>query len=235
LGIFGRVAEGLMAAVLIIEDHPMFREAVQSAVHLALPAAAIYEASAIREVLEKFSGNENFDLILLDLMLPGVSGFDGFLLIRSRFPKSPILIFSGLSDAKIAAEAIRMGGAGFVPKSASKTVLSEAVRDVYSGNTYIPPEMQRDVRALLSEEKQPRDIALMVAQLTPSQIRVLQLLKQGRLNKQIAHELGVGETTVKAHVSEILKKLNVVSRTQAVIETSHLDFETFLARQPPRG
>ncbi len=224
-----------MASILLIEDHPMFREAVQSAVHLALPAAAVCEASAIREVLEKFSGNEDFDLILLDLMLPGISGFDGFLLVRSKFPQSPILIFSGLDDAKIAAEAIRMGAAGFVPKSVGKAVLAEAIREVYSGNTYIPKEMQREIHALLSEEKQSMDIALRVAELTPSQIRVLQLLKQGLLNKQIAHELGVGETTVKAHVSEILKKLNVVSRTQAVIETSHLNFETFLARQPPRS
>ena len=224
-----------MASVLIIEDHPMFREAVQSAVHLAMPAAVICEASAIKEVLEKFSGNENFDLILLDLMLPGTSGFDGFFLVRSKFSKSPILIFSALSDAKIAAEAIRMGAAGFVPKSASKMALSEAVQEVYSGNTYIPKEMQREIRTLLSEETQSKDIALRVAELTPSQLRVLHFLKQGLLNKQIAHELGVGETTVKAHVSEILKKLNVVSRTQAVIETSHLDFETFLTRQPPRS
>lgn len=230
-----KAVEGLMASILIIEDHPMFREAVQNAVHSVLPAAAICEASTIKEVLEDFSGNETFDLILLDLMLPGITGFDGFLLIRSKFPQSPVLIFSGLTDVKIAAEAIRMGAAGFVPKSASKAVLAEAAQEVYSGNTYIPKDMQREVRALLAEEKLAKDISLRVAELTPSQIRVLQLLRQGLLNKQIAHELKVGETTVKAHVSEILKKLNVVSRTQAVIETSHLDFETFLGRQPPRG
>jgi DNA-binding NarL/FixJ family response regulator len=224
-----------MAAILIVEDHPMFREAVQSAVHLALPGATIREASAIKELLEDVPETISFDLILLDLMLPGVSGFDGFLLIRSRFPQSPILIFSGLNEPKIAAEAIRIGAAGFVPKSASKLVLAEAVKEIYAGNIYIPKDMSREVRALLSEEKQPAGPASRVADLTPSQIRVLQLLRQGRLNKQIAHELGVGETTVKAHVSEILRKLNVASRTQAVIETSHLDFEKFLTRQPPKS
>ncbi|MGO9985231.1 MAG: response regulator [Rhodomicrobium sp.] len=224
-----------MVSILIVEDHPMFREAVQSAIQLALPEASIREASAIKELLENIPENENFDLILLDLMLPGVSGFDGFLLVRSRFPQSPVLIFSGLNDPKIAAEAIRIGASGFVPKSASKTVLSEAVKEIYAGNIYIPKEMSRDVRALLSEEKQPNDIARRVADLTASQIRVLQLLRQGLLNKQIAHDLGVGETTVKAHVSEILRKLNVSSRTQAVIETSHLDFEAFLPRQTPKS
>ncbi len=217
-----------MPSILIVEDHPMFREAVQSAVQLALPGSIIREASTIKELLDNVPEKECFDVILLDLMLPGVSGFDGFLLVRSRFPHSPVLIFSGLNEAKIAAEAIRIGAAGFVPKSASKQILSEAVKEIYAGNIYVPKEMSREVRALLSEAKQANDIAARVADLTPSQIRVLQLLRQGLLNKQIAHELGVGETTVKAHVSEILRKLRVSSRTQAVIETSHLDFETFL-------
>ena len=216
-----------MASVLIVEDHPMFCEAVQSAVQLALPGATIREANAIKD-LKAVPEGVIFDLILLDLMVPGVSGFDGLLLIRSRFPQSPVLIFSALSDPKIAAVAIRMGAAGFVPKSATKKILSEAIKDIHAGNIYLPKEMLREVRALLAEKNQGKDIADRVAQLTPAQIRVLQLLKQGLLNKQIAHELGVGETTVKAHVSEILRKLNVASRTQAVIETSHLNFETFL-------
>ncbi len=224
-----------MASVLIVEDHPMFCEAVRAAVQLALPGAVVREASAIRELTKTTPDGESFDLILLDLMLPGVSGFDGLLLIRSRYPQSPILIFSALNDPKIAAEAIRMGAAGFVPKSASKTILSEAVREIYAGNIYIPKDMDREVRALLVEKKETRDIASRVSELTPAQIRVLQLIRQGLLNKQIAYELGVGETTVKAHVSEILRKLNVASRTQAVIETSHLNFDTYLGQQPSKS
>jgi DNA-binding NarL/FixJ family response regulator len=226
---------GAMASVLIVEDHPMFCEAVQSAVQLALPDATIREASAINELAKTAADGESFDLILLDLMLPGVSGFDGLLLVRSRFPQSPILIFSALNDPKIAAEAIRMGAAGFVPKSSSKKVLSEAIREIHAGNLYIPKDMGREVRALLAERRQTKDIAIRVSELTPAQIRVLQLIRQGLLNKQIAHELGVGETTVKAHVSEVLRKLNVASRTQAVIETSHLNFDTFLGQQPSKS
>ena len=224
-----------MASVLIVEDHPMFCEAVQSAVQLALPGAAMREASAIKDLAKIAPDDESFDLILLDLMLPGISGFDGFLLIRSRFPQSPILIFSALNDPKIAAEAIRLGAAGFVPKSASKKVMSEAIREIHAGNIYIPKDMGREVRALLAEKGQTKDIASRVAELTPAQIRVLQLIRQGLLNKQIAHELGVGETTVKAHVSEILRKLNVPSRTRAVIETSHLNFDTCLGPQPSKS
>ncbi len=224
-----------MASILIVEDHPMFREAVRAAVQLALPGSDIREASAIGELAEGLETAVCFDLILLDLMLPGVSGFDGFLLIRSRFPQSPILIFSALNDPKIAAEAIRIGASGFVPKSSTKAVLSEALKEVHAGNIHIPKEMAREVRALLSDSTQSSDIASRVGDLTPSQIRVLHLLRQGRLNKQIAHDLGVGETTVKAHVSEILRKLKVTSRTQAVIETSHLDFETILTRQTSKN
>jgi DNA-binding NarL/FixJ family response regulator len=224
-----------MASVLIVEDHPMFCEAVQSAVQLALPDATIREASAINELAKTTADGESFDLILLDLMLPGVSGFDGLLFVRSRFPQSPILVFSALNDPKIAAEAIRMGAAGFVPKSATKKVLSEAIREIHAGNLYIPKDMDRQVRALLAERRQTKDIAIRVLELTPAQIRVLQLIRRGLLNKQIAHELGVGETTVKAHVSEILRKLNVASRTQAVIETSHLNFDTFLGQQPSKS
>jgi DNA-binding NarL/FixJ family response regulator len=224
-----------MASVLIVEDHPMFSEAVQSAVQLALPDATVREASAIKELAKTVAESESFDLILLDLMLPGVSGFDGLLLVRSRFPQSPILVFSALNDPKIAAEAIRMGAAGFVPKSSSKKVLSEAIREIHAGNVYIPKDMDREVRAQLAERRQTKDIAIRVSELTPAQIRVLQLIRQGLLNKQIAHELGVGETTVKAHVSEILRKLNVASRTRAVIETSHLNFDTFLGQQPSKS
>jgi len=224
-----------MSSVLIVEDHPMFREAVQSAVHLALPDAAICEASAIDELLGQFYDRKNFDVILLDLVMPGVAGFDGLFLTRSRFPQSPVLIFSSLNDPRIAAESIRIGAAGFVAKSATKFMLSDAISEVFAGNKYIPKDMRREVRALLSAADPTSKIASRVAGLTPSQIRVLQLLRRGLLNKQIAHELGVGETTAKAHVSEILRKLNVASRTQAVIETSHLDFEAILAPQQTKN
>ncbi|MDX2265785.1 MAG: response regulator transcription factor [Hyphomicrobiales bacterium] len=222
-----------MTRILIVDDHPMFREAVRNAVRDTLPNAFISEASSVAEAAEH--ANAAPDAILLDLMLPGVSGFDGLMLMRSRFPHAPILIFSGLGEPKIAAQAIRLGAAGFVPKSADKAALSGALADVLDGRIHLPDDLGGQVRALLAEAKGESDVVSRVAELTPSQIRVLQLLRQGLLNKQIAHALDIRERTVKAHISEILRKLNVVSRTQVVIETAHLNFDALTAREPHKN
>lgn len=218
--------------ILIVDDHPMFRDAIRGAVQTALPAAAIVEVSSVDAACELAGQEGGFDILLLDLMLPGISGFDGLILLRARFPRMPVIVVSGLDDARIANEAIALGASGFVPKSADKTVLGEALHAVLSGSVYLPPHLAHAIAALRANAKS-REVAARIAELTPSQIRVLQLIRQGLLNKQIAHELRVGETTVKAHVTEILRKLGVASRTQIVIETAHLDFEAFLKEKKP--
>jgi DNA-binding NarL/FixJ family response regulator len=121
-------------------------------------------------------------------------------------------------------EAIRLGAAGFVPKSVDKATLAKGLSEVLDGSVFVPPELAQNADGPRAASR-ASDIADLVANLTPAQMRVLQLIRHGQLNKQIAYELGVSETTIKAHVSEILRKLNVVSRTQAVIKTSQLDFE----------
>ncbi len=216
-----------MTRILIVDDHPMFREALRSAIKFAFADAEIFEAGSIEAARDAIRGETGIEIILLDLSLPGTSGFEGLVLLRSSFPRIPIMIVSGLDDPRIVHEAIRLGAAGFVPKSVDKSTLAKALSEVLSGSVFVPDDLAPHLQGPCAAPGSG-DIATRLAELTPAQLRVLHLLRLGRLNKQIAHELGVSETTVKAHVSEILRKLNVVSRTQAVIETAQLDFETIL-------
>ena len=220
-----------MTKILIVDDHPMFREALRSAVKFSRRDAEILEAGSIEAARTTIQDEPGIEIVLRDLSLPGTTGFEGLMLLRSSFPRIPIMIVSGLDDPKIIQEAIRLGAAGFVPKSVDKETLAEGLSEVLNGSVFVPAESAPnalDPRA----SSRTSDIADRVADLTPAQMRVLQLIRHGQLNKQIAYELGVSETTVKAHVSEILRKLNVVSRTQAVIKTSQLDFEAILGDDP---
>jgi DNA-binding NarL/FixJ family response regulator len=221
--------------ILIVDDHPMFRDAVRSAAHAALPGARIMEANSLGAACEIIAQVGGFDILLLDLVLPGISGFDGLISIRTRFPRLPVIIVSSLDDARIAGEAIRLGAAGFVPKTAGKAVLAEALSTVLSGSVYLPQQLTQ-IAGVTHTSADGKAIAARIAGLTPSQFRVLQCIRRGLLNKQIAHELGIAERTVKAHVTEILRKLGLTSRTQIVVETAHLDFEAVLkANEPDAG
>ena len=206
---------------LVVDDHPLFRDALTLAIRSNHPDAVIKEASSIGAAKALIGGGERFDLVLLDLSMPGVAGFEGFLELRSLDPKQPIVIVSALEDSRIIHEAVTLGAAGFIPKSARKLELAEAIDNVMQGNLTLPKSYQPPARDAAGSS----DIGSRLSSLTPQQLRVLNMLRQGLLNKQIAHELGVGETTVKAHVSEILRKLDVASRTQAVIEVSRIDFD----------
>jgi len=208
------------ARFMIIDDHPLFREALHSAVHLAYPEVETIEASTVDEAL-RLLGDGSFDLALLDLNIPGVQGFEGLLQIRTSHPRLPVVVVSGHEDTRIISQALSYGAAGFIPKSARKTDLAGAIREVMEGAIYVPESYSAQQAS--PKEDGRTELVRRLATLTPQQLRVLNMLRQGLLNKQIAYELQVGETTVKAHVSEILRKLHVYSRTQAVIEVSRLD------------
>lgn len=210
----------------IIDDHPLFREALLSTVHVAFPDAVVDEADSLTSACDMLARSDAIDLILLDLSMQGVTGFDGLIQIRGRFPRVPILVVSGLDDAQIVHEAMRCGAAGFVPKASGKALLTEAITEVLGGGVFLPKEYRRAQAARPS--RAGSDMLDRLKTLTPAQMRVLSLVKRGKLNKQIAYELNVGESTVKAHISEIMRKLGVASRTQAVIETSALDFDVIL-------
>lgn len=209
------------ASFLIVDDHPLFREALRAAIESAYPDAAIQEASSIQAAKQTLT-NGSVDLLLLDLSMPGTKGFDGLLEIRTLNPKQPVVIVSGLEDPRIIHEAMTYGAAGFILKSVLRQELAEAISDIMNGLVYLPRSYQPPKPEVAAKSS---DLAARLGTLTPQQLRVLQMLRQGMLNKQIAYELDVGETTVKAHVSEILRKLNVASRTQAVIEVARIDFD----------
>ena len=213
-----------MTRFLIVDDHPLFREALQSVIQRDWPAAEIAEADSIEAAEALLAAGLTADLALLDLSMPDTQGFDGLLRLRTGFPRLPIVVVSGMEDARIVREALSYGVAGFIPKSVRRDELGRAIGEVMAGSVYVPeglsPAAGGDVRP---------DLVQKLKTLTPQQIRVLKMLRQGLLNKQIAFELNVGETTVKAHVSEILRKLGVYSRTQAVIEAAKIDFDHVLA------
>lgn len=223
----------MAAHFLVVDDHPLFLEALKHVLHGAYPDAVVHEATSINSTHAAFAEHQRFDLVLLDLSLPGTRGLDGLLELRTRYPKQPIVIVSALEDPRIVHEVMTCGAAGYIAKSTRGAELAIAIQEVLAGNLVLPKGYQP-----AQAEEMPTKTSVLtrrLSTLTPQQVRVLQMLRQGMLNKQIAYELGVGETTVKAHVSEILRKLRVSSRTQAVIEVAKTDFDAIIADTKNRG
>ncbi len=220
------------ANFLVVDDHPLFLEALRLSIAAAFPDAIIVEASSIANAKEAIAANPPFDLVLLDLSMPGTVGFEGLLELRTQFPKLPVVICSALEDPRIVHEALTYGAAGFIAKTVRKSELAQAIKDVMSGSVYLPESYGAGTPGQM---RSASDLPQRLTSLTPQQLRVLMMLRQGMLNKQIAYELDVGETTVKAHVSEILRKLNVASRTQAVIEVSKIDFDSIMSASQREG
>jgi DNA-binding NarL/FixJ family response regulator len=218
-----------MANVLVADDHPLVREALRSAISQVFPDSVTLEASSLDEAVAIIAGHPDLDLVLLDLNMPGTAGFAGLLVLRRTFPKLPVVVVSGLDDRRIIAEALGYGAAGFIPKSSPKTLLAEGIREAMEGNVFVPPAYREPLADQPGRATPDADLARRIATLTPQQLRVLKLVSEGKLNKQIAFELGIGETTVKAHVSAILHKLGVYSRTQAAIEARKLAFDQILS------
>jgi DNA-binding NarL/FixJ family response regulator len=216
---------------LIVEDHPLFREALESAVCVANPEAEILQATSIDEALDVLASTHAIDLILLDLSMPGTTGLSGVIRIRKAFPKNPVVIVSCFEDKEIIRSVLSLGVSGYIPKSTSKRELADSIREVLRGSIYLPKRFL-DVARTRRPKADNLELLKRLHDLTPQQLRVLDMVRRGLQNKQIAYELKICETTVKVHVSEILRKLNVASRTNAIIEISKIDF-TSLAGETP--
>ncbi len=214
-----------MTRFLIVDDHPLFREALQSAVRLVHGDADIFEATSIEGALDVIEAHKDFDLALLDLSLPGTTGFAGLIRIRAAYPKLPVMVVSGHEEPNLVREALSLGIAGYVPKSSSRKELAFAIGEALNGSIYVPKQYLPLAQPSAGETSE-QQILKRLRDLTPQQLAVLEMIREGLQNKQIAHELKLAETTVKAHVSEILRKLHVYTRTKAVIEVAKVDFAT---------
>lgn len=204
--------------LIIVDDHPLFRGALSQALGSALASVTISEAASLDELTGMLNQDGNVDLILLDLSMPGVQGLSGLLYLRAQHPEIPVVIVSASEEPMTIRRAIEFGASGYVPKSQPVERIREAVRLVLEGGIWTPP----DVDLGAESDGSSSQVAARLATLTPQQIRVLMMLGEGLLNKQIAYRLGVSEATIKAHVSAILQKLGVDSRTQAVIAISKI-------------
>jgi len=218
--------------LLIADDHPLFRGALREAVTGLLGRADVAEAGTFEEVSELLERNGgDVDLILLDLSMPGVRGFSGLMYLRAQFPSLPIVVVSANDDPAVIRRCMEFGASGFIPKTLGIEALRAAIARVLQGEVWTPPDVD------LARESDAETAALIarLSTLTPQQVRVLMMLSAGLLNKQIAYELGVSEATVKAHVSAILQKLGVESRTQAVIAAGKIEAGQWPQRAKPEG
>jgi DNA-binding NarL/FixJ family response regulator len=208
---------------IIADDHPLFRTALKVSLSQSFADCAVIEAASIAELQTVLSADTSkgtiSDLILLDLHMPDAQGFSGLIHLQAHYPEIPVLVISASETPEVMCRAIDHGAAGFLPKSSQANTIGLAITAVLGGARWLPEGVQFQAGQNSKEQKMASDIA----SLTPQQFRVASLLVQGLLNKQIAYELDITEATIKAHVTEIFRKLGVHSRTQAALAFSQLD------------
>ncbi|WP_087026851.1 response regulator transcription factor [Thaumasiovibrio subtropicus] len=209
--------------IVIADDHPLFRNALFQSVHMAISGANLLEADSLDSLLVLLEKESDVDLLLLDLKMPGANGMSGLIQLRQQYPDLPIVVVSASEEAAIVKQVHRHGAFGFIPKSSDMRALISALNQILEGEPFYPDDIddwedapQSEAEAL--EEK--------IATLTPQQNKVLRMLNDGLLNKQIAYELNVSEATIKAHMTAIFRKLGVKNRTQAVILLQQMSLDS---------
>ncbi|QMV13029.1 response regulator transcription factor [Vibrio spartinae] len=196
--------------IIIADDHPLFRNALFQSVHMAVSGANLQEADTLDALLTLLAKEAEPDLVLLDLKMPGSNGISGLIQLKNTYPDLPIVVVSASEEPAVVAQVKKHGAFGFIPKSSDMRTLVNALNKVLNGDPYFPED-------LVITNQPGNDLAEKIAALTPQQYKVLGMLSDGLLNKQIAYELNVSEATIKAHMTAIFRKLGVKNRTQAVI------------------
>lgn len=211
-----------MNEIIIADDHPLFREALAASVKRLYPQVKMHEADTIDALMELVEEYPEADLLLLDLNMPGATGYSALVHLRAHYPMLPVIMVSAHEQPELMRRALDHGAMGFVPKSADTNTLGEALEAVLMGDIWAPDAAH--AAAPVAEED--KAAAALLQTLTPQQFRVLQMVSTGLLNKQIAHELGVTEATIKTHMTAILRKLGVTNRTHAVLIAKQLSLPT---------
>lgn len=207
--------------ILIADDHPLFRDALKRAVARALPNATLIETDTVAGLLRIAAEHPDADLLLLDLNMPGAHGFSALAHMRGHYPQLPVVVVSAQEEPATMRRALHYGASGFIPKSARLETIATALSQVLDGHLWLPIDLDPPD----APDADETDIAARIAELTPQQFRVLNMLGEGLLNKQIAWELGVSEATVKAHMTAVLRKLGAHNRTQAIVMMSKLGLD----------
>ncbi len=206
--------------VLIADDHPLFRDALRHVATQAIDGAICIEAHDFSQAAQAVAGSEAFELILLDLNMPGMNGFTGLLDLRDASPETPVVVVSATEEPEVIERALTCGAMGYITKSTPKDEMIDAIRQVMLGQVFRPAEAPPRGKPTAGRGA---DLMECLGSLTKRQRMVLNLLARGKSNKQIAYEIDVTNTTVKAHVTAVLRKLKVTSRTQAVIIARQID------------
>ena len=213
---------------IIADDHPMVRDALALALRGAFPKAEVALAGSFDEAGAVIAGRADIDLVILDLDMPGMQGLAGVAALRASYPSAPLVIVSATRNAAAMRQAVEMGAAGFIPKSAPMEEIIASVRAVMRGEIILPPSAGDG--ALSPSDA---DLATRAARMTPQQHRVFALMAEGKPNKIIAYDMQIGEATVKAHVTEILRKMGVHSRTQAIVLAQRLALDPSAPKPTP--
>ncbi len=213
---------------LVVDDHPLFCDALTLTLRSIADFAVIEMAGTLEAALELTNSGAELDLILLDLNLPDVNGLDGLVRLRTAAPRAIILIVSSMAENRMISHALKAGANGFVPKHSQRAVFRKAFETVQAGQTFVPDDYIDPQGQDATTDSAPEDALARMGSLTNQQARILNLICEGKLNKQIAYDLSIAETTVKAHVTAIMRKLGVHSRTQAVLIAQEARFNRVL-------
>jgi len=207
----------------VADDHPLFRNAILGVIKTHYPDSLVSQSMNLDDTIRDLEKNDETDLLLLDLHMPGSTDLFGLIMVREKFPSIPVAIISAAEEPSTVSRAMGHGASGYIPKSCSPQQIQLAIGAILDGNRWVPKDFESCLTPLDNEEK---DLAAKLATLTPQQYRVLCFLREGWLNKQIGFEMGVTEATIKAHITAIFRKLGISNRTQAAIMLGKLSLDS---------
>lgn len=213
--------------ILIIDDHPIFRHAMTTILRKRFEQTEIVEAESLKKACELLSENDHYDLVMLDLNMPDSVGLSGLLELRNNFPSVPVVIISAETEKQNILQTISYGAVGFISKASSIEEIANSVESIFEGNVCLPADLLRNTGKKEQNNAEPKISPEKIRSLTRKELTVLKYLNQGLANKVIAYELHISETTVKSHVSSILRKLGATSRVQVVAGAGNINLDHY--------